>query len=340
MFGFGNMLKDYLEFNGITQGDFASRIGITTKHMNEILNEKTNISEDLMIAISLVTDIDIKLILLVETKKRIYEELNSKFQSEEEIKTFINSFHIKEMERKNWITLNDKESYLQNAYDLLKFLNAKNFDIFNKYSNEKILYKKSDDSDLKKVYLWLARCDSLVKSQKVGTYNSSNLPILLKKIEDERINNFNKEKLIDLFNEYGIYLVIENALDGTKVRGATKVIGNNPAIYMTTYLKEKSSFYFALYHELGHVKSNYNKAKSKVLIDGDSSDEKKADLFSLEQMIPEDLYKIILNDFNSIETICKDNKIPKTFVYSRLAEEGIIEYNDINNIKSREKIEY
>ena len=45
MQGFGSMLKDYLEFYKISQTDFAERLGISTKHMNEILSGKTNISE-------------------------------------------------------------------------------------------------------------------------------------------------------------------------------------------------------------------------------------------------------------------------------------------------------
>ena len=79
MQGFGSMLKDYLEYYKISQTDFAERLGISTKHMNEILNGKTNISEELMLGISLITDIDVNLIFYVETKKRIYEYLNETF---------------------------------------------------------------------------------------------------------------------------------------------------------------------------------------------------------------------------------------------------------------------
>lgn len=51
MQGFGSMLKDYLEYYKISQTDFAERLGISTKHMNEILNGKTNISEELMLSL-------------------------------------------------------------------------------------------------------------------------------------------------------------------------------------------------------------------------------------------------------------------------------------------------
>ena len=119
MQGFGSMLKDYLEYYKISQTDFAERLGISTKHMNEILNGKTNISEELMLGISLITDIDVNLIFYVETKKRIYEYLNERFNSEKEINKYLNTFCIKEMAKKKWITLKDSSSYTQNDMDLL-----------------------------------------------------------------------------------------------------------------------------------------------------------------------------------------------------------------------------
>lgn len=97
MQGFGSMLKDYLEYYKISQTDFAERLGISTKHMNEILNGKTNISEELMLGISLITDIDVNLIFYVETKKRIYEYLNERFNSKKEINKYLNTFCINEM---------------------------------------------------------------------------------------------------------------------------------------------------------------------------------------------------------------------------------------------------
>ena len=340
MFGFGSMLKDYLEYHKISQSDFADKLGITQKHINNILNENADISEDLMIAISLITDIDVNLITFVETKKKLYNYLNNRFSNEKEINEFLNSFYIKEMEKMNWITLNDKTSYLQNAYDLLKYLNVRDFNIFEKYSKEKIFFKKYDDSNLKKVFLWIKRCDSLIENQSVSSYNSSNMVLLLNDLKKERTRPFNKSSLIKLFNKHGLYLVIEEALKGTKIRGCTKVVGDNPAIYMTCYLKEKSSFYFALYHELGHVKSDYNKAKSKVIIDGDDSLEKRADLFAANQMIDEKIYSEILENIDDKENICKENNIPLCFLYSRLAHDKRIKYTDKLYLDSREKIDY
>ena len=75
MVHFGRILKKYLDVYKITQSDFADRLGITQKHMNEIINGNTNISYELMIGISLLTDIDVIFIFFVEQKRKLYESL-------------------------------------------------------------------------------------------------------------------------------------------------------------------------------------------------------------------------------------------------------------------------
>ena len=339
MNGFGNMLKDYLEYYKISQTDFADRIGVSNKHMNEILNENTNISESVMLAISLITDIDINLIFYVENKKRIYEYLNKKYKTEEEIKSFLNSYYINEMYKKEWITLKDKTSLVQNTMDLLDYLSVKDFDVLENYLSKRVLYKKSDSANMKKIYLWIKHCDKIIEKQEVESYNSSNLVKLLEELKIERNNTFNEENLIKLFNKYGIYLSIEDALEGTKLRGCMMVKGTNPAIYMTKHLKDKASFYYALYHELSHIKTDYNKAKNKIIVDEEMDKlEKRADAFALSQMIEDKVWNEILSNYDKKEEICKNNLIPLSFLYSKLAYLGYIKYSSKEYNNHKEKI--
>lgn len=339
MNGFGSMLKDYLDYYKISQTDFADRIGVSSKHMNEILNENTNISESVMLAISLITDIDINLIFYVENKKRIYEYLNKKYKTEKEIKAFLNSYYINEMHKKEWITLKDKTSVVQNTIDLLDYLSVKNFEVLDNYLSKRVLYKKSDSANMKKIYLWIKHCDKIIENQEVEPYNSSNLSKLLEELKIERNKKFNEENLIKLFNKYGIYLSIEDALEGTKLRGCMMVKGTNPAIYMTKYLKDKASFYYALYHELSHIKTDYNKAKNKIIIDEEIDKlEKRADEFALDQMIDNKVWEEILNNYSKREEICKKSFIPLSFLYSKLAYLGYIKYSSEEYNNHKEKI--
>ena len=336
MKGFGSILYDYLEYHRITQTEFADRLGISVKHMNEIINGNTNISPELMIAISILTDIDINTIFFVEHKKIIYDRLLEKYKSDDGINQFLKGFYLKEMQKKKWITLRDSTSVAQNAVDLLKFLELKDFDVYENYVDKRIIYKKMDSADQRKIYLWIRHCDNLISDIKAVPYSSSNLQKLLNELKKERMRNFDKERLVKIFLKYGIILCIEDALEGSKIRGCAMVKHKTPVIYLTTYFKEKSSFYFTLYHELGHIKKNYNKLINKVVeLD---EDEKDADIFSLNQMIPSAVWELIKNNKEKREKICLDNDIPFCFLYSRLAYEGLISYSSREYNDHMEKI--
>lgn len=337
MLGFGSLLRDYLDYYKISQTDFADRLGISKKHLNNIINGKVGISEELMIAISLITDIDIKLIVFAEKQRKVYNYLHEKFKDEKSIKDFLNNFYLKDMSRLGWIKLKDVTNTTQNAVDLLEYLNISSFDLANEYINTKVLYKKQDDANQKKIYLWIKHCDKLILNQNVNKYSSNNINKLLQELKIEQNKTFDANKLTKILNKYGVYLVIEDALPATKIRGCMMVKITNPAIYLTKIFKEKASFYFALYHELAHVKRDYNMAKNKIVID-DSSNEKEIDNVALNWMIDESVWKEIKENPNNVKEISQKNNIPVCFATSRLAKEGLISYKSKLYIDNRETI--
>lgn len=139
----------------------------------------------------------------------------------------------------------------------------------------------------------------------------------------------NIDKIQKCLNDYGIYFVVEKALNGTKVRGCFKVKSKNPAIYITQNYSSKDSFFFELFHELGHCKSDYNEAKSKIFVEGSAFQEDRADKFALNTMISQEAWSEILKDIseNSIIAISKKYKIPMSFIVGRLAKLEYIKYN-------------
>ena len=76
---------------------------------------------------------------------------------------------------------------------------------------------------------------------------------------------------------------------------------DTPVIYLTRYYKEKSSFYFTLYHELVHIKRDFNMLKNKVYI---SEDESKIDKLALIKIKQQKIIKYNSSEYlNNIERI-------------------------------------
>lgn len=337
---FGKYLKDYLEFNNISQSEFAIRMGITQKHMNEILNGKTNITLEMAANIERLTGIESSFIINVENSKKMKDKILLDYGSIANAKKEITKqYHVGELKKNKWVKFKDETNILQIGIDILDFLRIKDFGVLDKLEQQ-VLFKKTGN-DFKKIALWMAHCDELAKEQKINEYNSYNLLFLIKDLNEYAYKNkINKKEIQELMNQYGIYFVCEKALEGTKVRGCFKVKGKQPAIYITDNYAGKDSFFFELYHELGHCKSDYNEGKNKVIIDGNDEKEKRADKFALEMMINDDIWKKILATNlkeKELQKISEENRISMSFIVGRLAKIKKIEYTSTLYRKNYQK---
>lgn len=330
MIGFGSFLKDYLEYNNISQSEFALRLGISQKHMNEILAGKQSITLNMAASIERLTNIPSNFIISVENKKMLVKELLDRYESEDKLETIIKKdFCFNELKKNEWVIFKDETSIIQSCIDILDFLNVRDFDAFEKLKNY-TLFKKTGN-DYNKLALWIAHCDKLIVNQKVGIYDSNKFSDIINELTNESYNkDINIKNITNILNKYGIFFVCEKALLGTKVRGCFRVKGKTPTIYITKNYTAKDSFYFELFHELGHCKSDYVIAQSKTIIDGDEFREKRADDFALKTMISDndwnEILKLNLNELD-ILNYSRKKKISMSFIFGRLAKKKYIEYN-------------
>ena len=123
MLGFGKYLKEYLEFNNLSQTEFASRLGVTQKHMNEILNGKMSITLERAAQIYHLTGIPINFIINAENRKLVTEYLLKKYGDEKSIQDAIKKqFFISELAKRKWVDFKDSSNAIQNYMDLIDFL--------------------------------------------------------------------------------------------------------------------------------------------------------------------------------------------------------------------------
>ena len=326
---FGDYLKDYLEARDISQSEFATRMGVTQKHMNEILNGKTGITIEMAGNIERLTGISSSFIIAIENRKKIEENLLQKYGTKEELsKKIKEEYCVNELKKKEWLKFKDETNIIQTCIDLLDFMRIKDFNVIPELEN-KTLFKKTGE-DFAKLTLWIAHCDRITENQEVNGYTSSNFNKLIEEIKEYAymVNNYDPAEIQKILNKYGIYFCEEKALAGTKVRGCFKLRGKKPTIYTTKNYQAKDSFFFELFHELGHCKSDYNEAQKKVIFEGSDEQENRADNFALETMIPKNVWKKIEKDYSeeNIFNISKQYRIPISFIVGRLANLNMISY--------------
>ncbi len=325
---FKDYLIDYLEYNNITNKDFANRIEITPKHLIDILSGSSDLSSQVVNNISLVTGISVDYIYKIESNYKLELKIEE-YLNEHNITelTFLNKFSYNYLIKENYIPFVDVGSKLEIIKDIIEFLRVSSPEKI--YEIENTTFYKSKNNKPELLLLWLEKCYRETLNQKVGEYKNSNIELLVNYILDcAKKEKFNEKELINKFNEMGIFLVIQDDIPGSKIRGAFKVHRKIPAIYITRKHLRIADIYFALLHELAHCKTDFNKAKSESLISIENyidEIESKADKQAYNWMVSDEYYNEI--KVNPNYSINFEEKYPKSFVLYRLAQDGAIKYS-------------
>lgn len=327
---FKDYLIDYLKYNHITNKDFSNRLGITPKHLIDILSGNRDISSQLIEKISLVTNIPADYIYRIESNYKLEQEIEDYLKKENLTATkFLNRFHYQYLIKAKFLEFVDIENKMDMIKDILKFLRVPNPQKI--YEIDKSAYYKSKNDKKELLLLWLEKCYREALKQNVGVYEKSSVDKLVEYIvENAKLGIFDEKKLISEFNQYGIYLVIADDIPGSKIRGAFKVHRGIPAIYLTHKHKRIADIYFALLHELAHCKSDFNKAKASSLVSYEQEldeIETKRDYQAYNWMVDEKYYQTVCCSKNY--NIMTETKYPKCFVLYRLANDKFISYGNL-----------
>ena len=131
------------------------------------------------------------------------------------------------------------------------------------------------------------------------------------------------------FQEAGVIFVILPNIAGSKINGATKKIGNNIMLLVNDRRLNSDSFWFTLFHEIGHIiNGDYGISFEKE----SGEQEFAANLFAEDSLIPREQYhdfvtnrRFGLNDIvRFAETINRDPGI----VLGRLQNDGLVGFDD------------
>ena len=323
-FRFKDLLNDYLEYSHISNKEFASRLGITPKHLIDILSGKQGLSAEVIEKISMVTDIPIEYIYKMEADSFLEDDIENYLKVHSLTETeYLKKWEYKFLIKNNYIEFTDTANKMNIIKDILLYLRVPTIEQVSKI-DENIYYKsKNDKPEL--LLLWLEKCYRKMLDEKVLEYKKENIVNLVNYIKEKAKENvFDEENLIKYFNKNGVYLVIEDDVPGSKIRGAFRVHRNAPAIYITRKHKRIADIYFALLHEIAHLKSDFNKAKAQNIISYDEDIENKADALAYNYMVDDEYYNNVCKKYDY--DIEKEKKYPKSFVVYRLAKDKFLPY--------------
>ncbi|RFS15685.1 helix-turn-helix domain-containing protein [Emticicia sp. C21] len=360
----GEVIKDCLQQAKWTQEDLAQILSLSLKHINEIIKDKRTLSLELISDISVVFGLnsdDEKNFIETYFKFRL-EQLEKQQNENNEIEQKAKLYKllpIGEMIKKGWINkCADFQSLLKEVNKVLGF-NAKNIeDLSTQIDEYKSALSLSFRNTDKEVY-------NPVENNRMAWHRFA----LQKANQLKNIPDYNKSKLLELFeeihiytnksngialflkklNEAGVRFVYLSHLSKTYTEGAAFNSDLGPVIALTGRFDRLDNFWFNMSHEIVHIiREHY---LSKAVIMDEQSTLSKDNLDPDEIEANEEAFKklkgeIILEHFkkffnyipeNEVLSFSKTYEVHPSIVVGILAWHGQASYSILHRFKETAK---
>ena len=337
----GRIIKDYLDEYNINQKILASRTGMSEKHISNVLNSNSRLTEEFALKLEkVIPNVGASYWLKYEAKYREYLARQEEFKniSKIDLSTISKRFRFKEVFK--GLELN----IVEQAIEMMKLLKISDFGQFDNAYSELSIDFLEDGGEKEAIAIWLNLCESEIEIQNSilneKKYNKDGLEEELEKFKMLSSNEDTEKSLISckkLCNRLGIYLVICEAITNSKVRGALTTYKGHPAIYISGRFKSHSHIWFAIMHELSHLILHYNKKEMLIsLEDNQNEREKEANYFARSIIVSNEAYKTFVETGSftkeKILTFADEQQVLPCFVIAFLKHDRLIEYNQFSYI--------
>ena len=334
----GATVKEQLKDRGISQKEFAVRMGMSEKHISKLVNGEVQLTPDVAERLEMVLGIHSRFWNKLEA---IFREKLAKVKIENEIfqdLDIANQFPITEMVRKRW--LSRVSSPIEKVVELRKYFEVANLGILlgntrlSQIACRRLALTEKGDFVL---LAWAQRAKIEARTIPVKTINLDELRNKLPQLRHLTTSDpsYFCPELKRSLSECGIALVFLPHITGSFLHGATFRDGKKIVIGLTVRGKDADKFWFSLFHELGHVLLGHLGQTDEVT----EEEEKAADAFAKDVLIPAPAYKAFIEterfSENTIRTFAAENDVLCGIVVGRMKKEGIIPFSQFNKLKTK-----
>ena len=326
----GYYIKEIVDESGLTQEDFAKRLGTTPKNLSILISGEQSLSIDIATKLSRMLGTSVSFWLNLQ---KAYDEKIAEFLSEEEL--------IKEREVFRFI----EYTYFRknfNLPDIPRKLDeqTRNVREFLKISSLTVLEEKNLSVNFRSDSRGLSRSNIINANAMVqiaiNRALSTDAPKYNKKEFEKAVSfaltqTMNHEGFLpaikEAFLNAGVILVVLPNLKNSGINGATKRVDKKVVLMVNDRRHYSDTFWFTLFHEIGHIMNG------DLGISLSDETEDYADLYAKEQLIPQKEYESFISqnsifDENNIKDFAKSIGRDPGIVLGRLMNDGLILHKD------------
>jgi HTH-type transcriptional regulator/antitoxin HigA len=335
----GDTLAELLESIGMTQVELANRMGMSTKHLNQIIKGEAPITAETAIKLECIFKMPASFWNNLETR---YREIKARLEEAKKIEDEIsvcNEVPYAEMVKLGWVKQTNKP--MEKVVNLRSFFGIASLDFISRLHPVAFRTAKQDFSP-EAMAAWIRQGEILSAEIDTAPFNKEKLEAIIPNILYATIDPAEFVQCVrKLLGTCGIAYVLAPHIKKTFVCGATKWINPQKAM-----LQQSNRgcfidiFYFSLFHELGHILL-HSKKETFIETNGlQGKEEREADEYAQKTLIPEAEYKKFVKsriEKKSIIGFASKIGVHPCIVIGRMAHDKIIGYQDYYDLKPRFK---
>lgn len=333
----GETIKEMLDDRGMTQKELATRMGLTEKHISQLINGQVSLTLDVASRLESVLGVSIQTWLNLEAiyRERIYKVNEENRLMEEE--KLAKAFPYGEMAKRGWVPQTRKA--IERVSNLRRFFEVASLDLVWSAQPQRVAYRKlantekSDSATL----AWLQRVRLDARMREAKRIDEQKLKGKLPQIRamiGKRLREFFPE-LQELLADCGAVLICEPHIQDSYLHGATFREGNKIVVGIAIRGRDADRFWFSLFHELGHIVLGHINSNEK------SGEEMEAEVnrFAEDALIPRRDWEgfVQLEQINvpGILNLSKKADIPAGIVVGRLQKAKYVGFDEFNELKEK-----
>lgn len=333
----------------MTQREFAERLGISEKHLSQLINGKVWLTFEIAQKLEQITKVPASFWNKLELK---YQEDKARLENENSLlnqKNLLSRFSCYAELVKLWLVENTKD-VLTRIKSLCNFLNVVSLDIIadridRTFMVEKLAFRKSSINKLSpenlacRVKAW----EKLVEYTD-NEFNNDAILTIIPKLRG-LTNNQEKlefDKIKEILNSIWINFVVLDHFKEVPVNWISRMYKNKPLIQLSRRQKWLDIFWFTLFHEIAHI-YNWDLKKETVFVDWDNDIkddmENLADNCAQKWLISEENYNSLVSkhriNANDLQELAEKEWIWVNVVAGRIAHELNWKQTDIWRLISK-----
>ena len=331
----GETIKEQLSFRSMSQKEFALRMGLTEKHVTNLLKGRVQLTSNVAMRLESVLGVPA---VFWENLEALYRETLIKVEEENQMEAdaeIAKKLPCSDMVKNGWI------SSSKNSYDkvviLRKFFEVSTLQLINNPAINRIACRRFSSGNKSDYSLlaWAQQAKIEARNCNTAPINISGLKEAISTIRSMSILSPEEfcPELRNLFSDNGIALIFLPHIKDSALHGASFYDGKKIVVGLTVRGKYADKFWFSLFHEIAHIIYGHIGQTNGTSDD----DEKKADLFARETLVPSSSLKSFVQDriftTDALMQFAESINIDVGILVGRLQHDGIIRHNQFNNLK-------